>query len=194
VPILAKGQTIKGHIWTYVRDDRPFGGRDPPAALYYASRDRRQEHPTRHLQSFTGILQADAYSGYNELYDASRAQGPVTPALCWAHARRQLFELADIAANARAGKNAAAISPIALEAVKRIDSLFDIERGINGESAEERLRVRQEQSAPQLAALEAWLGEQRARLSNSSSVATSSRTGGFVSPTTRQSARCAALP
>ena len=171
VPILAKGQTVKGHIWTYVRDDRPFSGRAPPAALYYASRDRRQEHPTRHLQSFTGILQADAYSGYNELYDASRTQGLITPALCWAHARRQFFELADIAANARRGKNAAAISPIALEAVKRIDALFDIERGINGQSAEERLRVRKEQSAPLLAALEAWLREQRARLSNSSSVA-----------------------
>ena len=72
VPILAKGKTIKGHIWTYVRDDRPFGGRAPPAALYYASRDRRHEHPARHLQDFTGILQADAYSGYNELYDPSR--------------------------------------------------------------------------------------------------------------------------
>ena len=75
VPILAKGKTIKGHIWTYVRDDRPFGGRAPPAALYYASRDRRHEHPVRHLQAFTGILQADAYGGYNELYDPSRAQG-----------------------------------------------------------------------------------------------------------------------
>ena len=122
VPILAKGKTIKGHIWTYVRDDRPFGGRAPPAALYYASRDRRHEHPARHLQGFTGILQADAYSGYNELYDPSRAQGPITAALCWAHARRQFFELADIAANARRGRNAAAISPIALEAVKRIDA------------------------------------------------------------------------
>ena len=171
VPILAKGQTVKGHIWTYVRDDRPFGGRAPPAALYYASRDRRQEHPLRHLQSFTGILQADAYSGYNALYDPSRAEGPITPALCWAHARRQFFELADIAANARRDKNAAAISPIALEAVKRIDALFDIERGIKGQSVEERLRVRQEQSAPLLTALEAWLREQRARLSNSSSVA-----------------------
>jgi transposase len=171
VPILARGQTMKGHIWTYLRDDRPFGGRAPPAALYYASRDRRQEHPTRHLQAFTGILQADAYSGYNELYDASRTQGPITPALCWAHARRQFFELADIAANARRGKNAGAISPIALEAVKRIDALFDIERGINGQSAEQRLRVRKEQSASLLAALEAWLRQQRSRLSNSSSVA-----------------------
>jgi transposase len=171
VPILAKGKTVKGHIWTYVRDDRPFGGRAPPAALYYASRDRRHEHPARHLHGFTGILQADAYGGYNELYHPSRTPGPITSALCWAHARRQFFELADIAANARRGKNAAAISPIALEAIKRIDVLFDIERGINGQSAEQRLRVRREQSAPLVAALEAWLCEQRSRLSRSSSVA-----------------------
>jgi transposase len=171
VPILGKGKTIKGHIWTYVRDDRPFGGRAPPAAFYYASRDRRHEHPVRHLHGFTGILQADAYGGYNELYDPSRVQGPVTAALCWAHARRQFFELADIAANARRGKQAAAISPIALEAVRRIDALFDIERGINGHSAEERLRARREQSAPLVAALEAWLREQRARLSSASAVA-----------------------
>src|ERR1700760_1974825 len=171
VPILAKGKTIKGHIWTYVRDDRPFGGRAPPAALYYASRDRRHEHPVRHLKAFSGILQADAYGGYNELYDPSRAQGPITAALCWAHARRQFFELADIAANARRGKKAAAISPIALEAVKRIDTLFDIERGINGQSFVQRLRIRKEQSAPLVAALEAWLREARPRLSRSSSVA-----------------------
>jgi transposase len=171
VPILAKGQTIKGHIWTYVRDDRPFGSRAPPAALFYASRDRRHEHPVRHLGGFCGILQADAYGGYNELYAASRPSGPITPALCWAHARRQFFELADIAASARRGKNATAISPIALEAVRRIDVLFDIERGINGQSADQRLRVRKEQSAPLLATLEAWLREQRARLSNSSAVA-----------------------
>jgi len=91
--------------------------------------------------------------------------------LCWSHARRQFFELADIAANARRGKNAPAISPVALEAVKRIDALFDIERNINGLSAEERLRVRQERSAPILAALEAWLREERSRLSRSASVA-----------------------
>ena len=87
-----------------------FGGRARPAALYYASRDRRHEHPARHLHGFTGILQADAYGGYNELYDPSRAAGPITAALCWAHARRQFFELADSSANARRGKNAAAIS------------------------------------------------------------------------------------
>jgi len=66
IPILAKGKTIRGHIWTYVRDDRPFGSRAPPAALYYASRDRRHEHPVRHLRDFVGILQADAYNGYND--------------------------------------------------------------------------------------------------------------------------------
>jgi transposase len=171
VPILAKGKTVKGCIWTYVRDDRPFGSRAPPAALYYASRDRRHEHPSRHLRDFAGILQADAYDGYNELYDSSRSHGAITSALCWAHARRQFFELADIAANARRGKDAAAISPVALEAVKRIDVLFDIERDINGRSVEERLRVRREQSAPVLAALEAWLREERSRLSRSASVA-----------------------
>ena len=171
VPILAKGKTVKGHIWTYVRDDRPFGSRAPPAAVYYASQDWRHEHPVRHLRAFAGILQADAYGGYNELYDRSRMPGPIAAALCWAHARRQFFELADIAANARRGKKAAAISPIALEAVKRIDVLFDIERGINGQSAEERLRIRQEKSAPHLTALEAWLRDERARLSRSASVA-----------------------
>jgi transposase len=171
VPILAKGKAVKGRIWTYVRDDRPFGGRAPPAALYYASRDRRHEHPVRHLRDFAGILQADAYDGYNELYEPSRLPGPITSALCWAHARRQFFELADIAANVRRGKNAAVISPIALQAVRRIDALFDVERGINGLAAEERLRIREEQSAPLLTALEAWLREQRSRLSRSSSVA-----------------------
>jgi transposase len=170
IPILAKGKTVKGHIWTYVRDDRPFGSRAPPAALYYASRDRRHEHPVRHLRDFAGILQADAYDGYNELYAPSRLPGPITSALCWAHARRQFFELADIAANARRGKKAAAISPVALEAVRRIDMLFDIERGINGLVADERRRVRKEQSAPLVKALEAWLREERARLSRSASV------------------------
>jgi transposase len=170
VPILAKSKTITGRIWTYVRDDRPFGGRGPPAALYYASRDRRHEHPARHLRDFTGILQADAYSGYNALYDPRRPQGAITPALCWAHARRQFFELADIAANARRGRNAAPISPIALEAVKRIDALFDIERGINGLSAGERLRVRTEKSARLVSDLEIWLRDERSRLSRSASV------------------------
>jgi len=170
VPILAKGKTVTGRIWTYVRDDRPFGGQAPPAAVYYASRDRRGEHPQRHLQNFTGILQADAYNGLNALFEAERQPTPITPAFCWAHSRRQFFELADIAKNARRGRNATAISPIALDAVKRIDALFEIEREINGLSAEERLLVRRERSAPLLVELEAWLRDQRNKLSRSSNV------------------------
>src|SRR5246500_589252 len=150
VPILAKGKTITGRIWTYVRDDRPFGSRAPAAAVYYASRDRRGEHPRRHLQNFTGILQADAYNGLNALFETGRQPTPVTPAFCWAHSRRLFFELADIAANTRRGQNATAISPIALDAVKRIDALFDIEREINGLSADKRRLVRRERSLPLL--------------------------------------------
>lgn len=82
VPILAKGKTDTGRIWTYVRDDRPFGGLSPPAALYYASRDRRKEHPERHLKTFTGILQADAYGGYNPLFKADRDPNPLRQAFC----------------------------------------------------------------------------------------------------------------
>jgi transposase len=170
VPILAKGKTVTGRVWTYVRDDRPFGGAAAPAALYYASRDRRQEHPERHLQNFAGVLQADAYAGYNGLTNAARLAGAIALAFCWAHARRLFFELADIASSARRGKQAPAISPIALEAVKRIDALFEIERTINGLSASERLRVRQEKSAPLVADLETWLRAERARLSRSASV------------------------
>jgi hypothetical protein len=94
----------------------------------------------------------------------------MTQALCWAHARRQFFELADIARNKRRGRSAAAISPIALEAVKRIDALFEIERTINGATAEERRRVRQEKSAPLVTDLEAWLRVQLAGLSRSAEV------------------------
>ncbi|RVM00889.1 IS66 family transposase, partial [Sinorhizobium meliloti] len=170
VPILAKGKTDTGRIWTYVRDDRPFGGQSPPAALYYASRDRRQEHPERHLKSFTGILQADAYGGYNPLFKVDRDPVPLTQALCWAHSRRKFFVLADIASNAKRGKNAAAISPVALETIKRIDALFDIERAINGLSANDRLQRRQKDSRPLVDELEAWLRSERTKLSRSSPV------------------------
>jgi transposase len=154
-----------------VRDDRPFGGKDPPAALFYASRDRTREHPERHLAAYAGVLQADAFDGYNRLYLADRKPGPILEALCWSHARRKFFELADIAANARRGKNAPPISPIAFEAVKRIDALFAIEREINGLSAAKRLVARQEKSAPLVAALEAWTRAERAKLSRHAAIA-----------------------
>jgi transposase len=171
VPILAKGKTETGRIWVYVRDDRPFGGPDPPAALFYASRDRTREHPESHLAGWSGILQADAYGGYNRLYLPDRRPGPIVEALCWSHARRKFFELADIAANARRGKNAAPISPIALEAVRRIDVIFDVERDINGQRADERLRVRREVSANLVAALETWMRAERTKLSRHAAVA-----------------------
>jgi transposase len=175
VPVLAKGKTDTGRLWTYVRDDRPFGGQGPrPAAMFYYSRDRRGEHPQTHLADYAGILQADAFSGYNKLYEADRKPGPIVAAGCWAHARRPFFVLADIAANARRkaqGKTTAVISPLALEAVRRIDALFDIERAINGQSAERRRAVRQEASAPLVADLEVWLREQRAKLSRGNDLA-----------------------
>ncbi|WP_110031723.1 IS66 family transposase [Hoeflea marina] len=171
VPILAKGKTDTGRIWTYVRDDRPFGGLSPPAALFYASRDRRQEHPVRHLKTFSGILQADAYGGYNPLFKVDRDPAPLRQALCWAHSRRKFFVLADIAANAKRGSKAAPISPMALKAVKRIDALFDIEREINGLAADQRLEHRRKDSQPLVEELHDWLQTERAKLSRSAPVA-----------------------
>ena len=118
-----------------------------------------------------GVLQADAFDGYNRLYLPDRKPGPILEALCWSHARRKFFELADIAANARRGKNAPLVSPIAFEAVKRIDALFAIEREINALSATKRLVASQEKSAPLVAALEAWMRTERARLSRHAAIA-----------------------
>jgi transposase len=174
VPVLAKGKTDTGRCWVYVRDDRPFGGADPPAAMFYYSRDRAGEHPKAHLANYAGIFQADAYGGYNKLYEADRKPGSILEAACWVHARRPFFVLADLAENARRkaqGQTPGAISPLALEAVRRIDALFEIERSINGQSAEQRRAVRQEKSAPLVADLERWMREQRAKLSRGNDVA-----------------------
>ena len=171
VPVLAKGKTDTGRAWVYVRDDRPFGGPDPPAALFRYSRTRSGDHPSEHLRDFAGILQADSFAGYNRLYAAGRLPGPVTEIPCFAHARRKFFELADIAASKGRGRNAPPISPLAMEAVKRIDVLFDIERSIKGETAAQRHAVRQELSAPALAELEAWMRAERAKLSRHAPVA-----------------------
>jgi transposase len=82
VPVLAKGKTDTGRIWVYARDDRPFGGPAPPAALFHYSRDRCGEHAEQHLSGFAGILQADAFAGYNRLYGADRQPGRITDASC----------------------------------------------------------------------------------------------------------------
>jgi transposase len=168
VPVLAKGKTDVGRCWTYVRDDRPFGGTAAPAAMFYYSRDRRGAHPQGHLQDWSGILQADAYDGYNALYKAERKPAQVLEAACWAHSRRKFFELADIEAAARRkaeGKTPQVVAPLALEAVQRIDAIFAIERPINGLSAAERLAARQEMSAPLVADLRAWMFQRRTEMS-----------------------------
>src|ERR1700720_2497131 len=169
VPVLAKHQTRKGRLWTYVRDDRPFGGRDPPAAVFFYSRDRTGEHAEQHLHGYAGILQADAYAGFNRLYEAGRRPGPITEAACWSHSRRKFFVLADVTAKAR-GK-LAVIAPLALEAVKRIDAIFDAEREIKGRSAADRVAIRRSRVAPLVTALEDWMRAERARLSRHSEVA-----------------------
>ena len=160
VPVLAKGKTITGRLWTYVRDDAPFGGTAAPAAMFYYSRDRTAEHPNRHLAGYAGILQADAYAGFNDLYEQLRKPGPITEAACWAHGRRKFFKLAEIAG-----------APLALEAVRRIDAIFDLERAINGAPVAQRLAARRRLVAPLVSQLELWMRAARAKLSRHSDVA-----------------------
>ena len=186
VPVLARGKTDTARSWVYVRDDRPFGGPAPPAAVFYYSRDRRGEHPQSHLATYAGILQADAGAcpraghrpdpggGYGKLYEPGRCPGAIVEAACWVHARRNFFVLADLTRNAQRkaqGRMPAVVSPLALEAVRRIDALFDIERMINGHAADQRKAVRQQRSAPLVADLKAWMREQRAKLSRANDVA-----------------------
>jgi transposase len=134
VPVLALGKTVTGRIWSYVRDDSPFGGTAPPSVMFYYSRDRAGEHPQAHLANYSGILQADAYTGYGQLYLPERSPGPLYEAACWAHARR------------------------------RIDTLLDIERHINGRTADERKAIRRQLSRPLIDDMEIWIREHRARL------------------------------
>jgi transposase len=174
IRVLAKGKTDIARSWVYVRDDQPFGGKDPPAAVFYYSHDRAGEHPQRHLVGFAGILQADAYGGYKKLYELGRSPGPILEAACWSHGRRKFFVLADIETNSQRKarrKKPVVISPIALEAVQRIDALFEIERAINGLSPDQRKAVRQERCAPLVASLHTWMREQRAKLSRHNELA-----------------------
>ena len=170
VPVLAKAKTRIGRIWTYVRDDRPFGGEAPPAAVFFYSPDRASVHPERQLADYSGIFQADAYAGFNRLYEPDRKPGPITEAGCWAHARRKLFELADIAATARSRKPTT-ISPIAFEAVQRFDAIFGLERSINGLPPEARVAVRRKDIAPLVNDLVDWMKHERGKLSRHNEVA-----------------------
>jgi transposase len=129
MPMLApgKGRTQTARFWAYLRDDRPFGGRDPPAVLYEFTPDRKGEHPQRRLRDFQGILQADAYAGFNALYESGR----VVEAACWTHARRYFHD--ELQANG---------SPLAREAIERMQPLFAIEAEIHGQPPEARLAAR----------------------------------------------------
>lgn len=160
VKVLAKIKTRTGRLWVYVRDDRPFGGQGPPAALYDYSPTRHGEHPCKVLAAWSGVMQADAFSGYNALYAKGRKPAPVVEAACWAHGRRDFFDLAKLAK-----------APIAVEIVRRIDELFAIEREINGEPPDVRRAVRQERSKPLVAALDGYMREQLERLSPKNDVA-----------------------
>lgn len=160
VPVLARGKTITGRLWTYVRDDRPFGGLAPLAAMFYFSRDRRSEHPNRHLARYGGILQADAYAGFGDLYSGARKPVALTEALCWAHGRRNFFKLAQLAK-----------APLAIEAVRRIDAIFDVERSIRGLPPEQRRAVRQDKIGPLVADFESWMRDVRRTMSRHADVA-----------------------
>jgi transposase len=164
VPVLAKGKTDIARCWVYVLDDKPFGGTGPPAAMFYYSRDRSGDHPQTHLASWSGVFQADAFSGYGKLYAPDRKPGPIQEAGCWSHARRPFFIYADLEAAARRkaeGKKPVVVSPIALEVVRQIDALFAIERDVNGQSPDKRRAVRQALSKPIVEALHAYLIEKR---------------------------------
>ena len=136
VPVLApgEGKTKTGRLWTYVRDDRPAGDNAPPAVWFAYSPNRRGEHPQAHLKSFKGILQADAYGGFDALY----ADGTILEVACWAHVRRKFFEV-----------HKAQGSPLAAEALKRIGALYGIEEAIRGKPPQERRTVRDAQAHEQ---------------------------------------------
>jgi hypothetical protein len=153
-----------------VRDDRPFGDDAPPAAVFFYSPDRASTHPERHLAGYSGILQADAYAGFKRLYEGSRKPGPLIEAACWSHARRKLFELADIAAKAR-NQNPTTISPIAFEAVQKFDAIFMLERSINGLSPATRVATRRKDIAPLVNDLVDWMKRERGKLSRHNEVA-----------------------
>ena len=158
VPVLdpGRGKTKTGRLWVYVRDDRPAGSSDPPAAFYRYTPTREGAHPRLHLKEFKGTLQADGFSGFDGLY----VDGKVHEAACWAHARRKFYDL-----------YAAQKSPLAEEALKRIKALYEIEELLRGKPPDERKRVRQLQAGPLIDGLNAWLRATLTRVSAKSELA-----------------------
>lgn len=158
VPVLApgEGKTKTGRLWPYVRDDRPAGDTTPPAVWFAYSPNRRGEHPQSHLKSFSGILQADAYAGFEPLYADDR----IVEAACWAHARRKFFDL-----------HKAHASPIAAEALKRIAALYAIEADIRGQLPDHRRSVREARAGPLLDDFKIWLTQTCGNISKKSALA-----------------------
>ena len=163
VPVLAPGtgKTKTGRLWVYLRDERPFSGRAPPAVVYRYSPDRKAEHPRAQLTGFHGFLQADGYSGFGPLYQAANGQpATVTEVACWAHVRRNFYDI-HVATNA----------PIAGEALQRIGQLFDIERAAMGRSPAQRRQARQSAARPVIDALAAFFDTSLAQISGRSELA-----------------------
>lgn len=162
------GKGVKqGRIWTYVRDQRPWSGTAPPGAVYYFSPDRKGEHPRKHLENSSGILQADAYSGFKSLYDLREdGSAQFREAACWAHLRRDFH---DIWTGTKSG--------IAKEALDRIGRFYDIERDISGRSADERRAIRQEKTKPLVEDFRQWAETQLTRLPGKGDLAKAFRYG-----------------
>ena len=157
LPVLdpGRGRTKTGRLWAYTRDDRPYGGSVPPAVVFIYEPDRKAARPAEHLKAFRGILQVDGYAGFEPL----AADGKITLAACWSHARRKFYELHE------------AGSPIATEALARIGAIYKVEASIRGLLPDARRQVRQEQSKPLVETLRAWLDLQLARLPGRSRLA-----------------------
>jgi transposase len=167
-PVLdpGRGRTKKGYFWVIARDDRPWRGGAPPAVVYSYAPGRSGEHAAALLKGFTGILQTDGYAAYRNLADPKRAGGPATLAYCWAHWRRQFFDIAK-----------SPPAPIAAEALRRIAKLYQIEAEIRGNSADERRAVRQEKTKPLTTTLKTWLEKTLDQLASGSPIAKTIRYG-----------------
>jgi transposase len=161
-PVLdpGRGRTKTGQLWAYARDDRPWGGSDPPGVAYVYAPDRKAERPIAHLAGFRGVLQVDGYGGYKVLAE----RGEVRLAFCWSHVRRRFYELAQ-----------AGSAPIASEALARIAAIYKIEGEIRGRSPEERRMVRRARSRPLVQTFEPWLREKLALVSQKSKLAEAMR-------------------
>lgn len=156
IPVLdpGRGRTKTGRLWVYARDDRPWGGPDPPAAVYVFATDRRSERPAAHLAAFKGVLQVDGYAGFGYAgFERLTAAGDIRLAACWAHTRRKFHEISQ-----------ATGSPVAAEALRRIAELYAVEAQVGGQSAALRKAARLESSRPLTDALHAWLQQQLVRV------------------------------